>query len=60
MEGLGALDSGARFPGTFGPGKYTAPNSLNLLRWHYPCDEELLPFDGICILPEGDPFPFPE
>lgn len=60
MENLGALDSGAEFPGTFGPGKYTAPNSLNQLRWHFPCDEAMLPFDRICILPEGDPFPIPE
>jgi hypothetical protein len=58
VEHLGALD-GAGVPPSFEPGKYTAPNSLYKLRWHYPCAPKNLPYDGICILPEGDAFPFP-
>ncbi len=55
VEHMGGLDGG----GSFEPGKYTAPNSLYKLRWHYPCAKKDLPYDGICILPEGDAFPFP-
>jgi hypothetical protein len=58
VENLGALD-GAGVPPSFEPGKYTAPNSLYKLRWHYPCAPKNLPYDGICILPEGGAFPFP-
>ena len=36
VENLGALDGGG-VPGSFEPGKYTAPNALYKLRWHYPC-----------------------
>jgi hypothetical protein len=59
VEGLGAIDTGGEFPGSFGPDKYTAPNSLSLMTWNYPCPPDMKPFDGICILPEGDPFPIP-
>ncbi len=58
VEHLGALDGGDILP-SFEPGKYTAPNALYKLRWHYPCPAKDLPYDGICILPEGDAFPFP-
>lgn len=59
VEGLGGIDL-AGGVGSFGAGKYTAPNQLNLMRFRYPCDEDLLPFGpGMCILPEGDPFPIP-
>jgi hypothetical protein len=59
VEGLGGIDL-AGGVGSFGPGKYTAPNQLNMMRFHYPCDEDMLPFGpGMCILPEGDPFPIP-
>ena len=59
MEGLGAIDTGGAIPGSFAKGKYTAPNALNKLTFHYPCEPDQLPFDGICILPDGDAFPIP-
>ena len=40
MEGLGAIDQGSRIPGSFGPGKYTAPNALYTMIFHYPCPQE--------------------
>ena len=46
-------------PGSFGPGKYTAPNALNQMKFHYPCPADKIPFDGTCIIPEGDAFPIP-
>ena len=58
VENLGALD-GAGVPPSFAPGKYTSPNALYKLRWHYPCAAKNKPFDGVCILPESDAFPFP-
>jgi hypothetical protein len=58
VENLGALDGGG-VPPSFAPGKYTSPNALYKLRWHYPCAAKNKPFDGICILPESDAFPFP-
>jgi hypothetical protein len=58
VENLGALDGGDVLP-SFEPGKYTSPNALYKLRWHYPCAAKNKPFDGICILPESDAFPFP-
>jgi hypothetical protein len=58
VENLGALDGGEVHP-SFEPGKYTSPNALYKLRWHYPCAAKNKPFDGMCILPEGDAFPFP-
>jgi Periplasmic binding protein len=59
MEGLGAIDTGAEIPGSFAKGKYTAPNSLNKMTYHYPCDPSQKPYDGICILPDGKAFPIP-
>jgi hypothetical protein len=59
VENLGALDGDDTIPPNFAPGKYTAPNELNRLKWNYPCAEESIPFDGMCILPEGESFPFP-
>jgi hypothetical protein len=58
VEGRGAIDIGGG-TGSFGPDKHTAPDSLNLMTWNYPCPPEMKPFDGICILPEGDSFPIP-
>jgi hypothetical protein len=59
VENLGAIEGGTSISPNFAPGKYTAPNELNRLKWNYPCAEENIPFDGMCILPEGEPFPFP-
>jgi hypothetical protein len=60
VEGLGAIDFGLATPGSFGPGKYTAPNALNIMKFHYPCPPDKLPFEGdICIIPEGDAFALP-
>ena len=36
VEGLGAIDTGWRVPGSFGPGKYTAPNALNMMTVELP------------------------
>jgi hypothetical protein len=58
VENLGALDGGDVLP-SFAPGKYTSPNALFKLRWHYPCPPDKKPFDGMCILPESEAFPFP-
>jgi hypothetical protein len=58
VENLGALDGGD-VPPSFAPGKYTSPNALFKLRWHYPCPPDKKPFDGMCILPESEAFPFP-
>jgi hypothetical protein len=60
VENLGALDGGGEILGSFEPGKYSAPNALNRMTWIYPCPEDMIPFDGICIVPEGSAFPFPE
>jgi hypothetical protein len=59
MEGLGAIDTGGEFPGSFAKGKYTAPNALNEMTFHYPCAADMLPFDGMCITPDGKAFPIP-
>jgi hypothetical protein len=59
VEGLGAIDTGGEIPGSFGPGKYAAPNSLSEMTFHYPCEPDMKPFDGMCILPDGEPFPIP-
>jgi hypothetical protein len=59
VEGLGAIDTGGQYPGSFGPGKYSAPNALNLMTWNYPCPPDKIPFEGMCILPDGDAFPIP-
>jgi hypothetical protein len=59
VEGLGAIDTGGTIPGSFAKGKYTAPNALNKMTFHYPCEPDKKPFDGICILPDGDAFPIP-
>ena len=60
VEGLGAIDTGLAIPGSFGPGKYTAPNALNMMKFNYPCPPDMIPFEGnVCIIPEGDPFPIP-
>ena len=59
VENIGALDGGG-VPGSFEPGKYTAPNALYKLRWHYPCATDKLPFDGHVHPPRRrDAFPFP-
>lgn len=59
VENIGVIDGGATIPPNFAPGKYTAPNELNRLKWNYPCAAENKPFDGMCILPEGESFPIP-
>ncbi len=59
VENIGALDGGG-VPGSFEPGKYTAPNALYKLRWNYPCAKDKLPYEGMCILTEGEAFPFPK
>jgi hypothetical protein len=59
VEGLGAIDTGGAIPGSFGEGKYSAPNVLNQLTFNYPCPPDRAPFDGVCILPEGESFPIP-
>ena len=61
VEGLGGIDLGGAIPGSFGPGKYTAPNQLYVTRFVYPCPQDRLPFGpGTCIVPEGDALPIPE
>jgi hypothetical protein len=59
MESLGPIDTGGEFPGSFAKGKYTAPNALNEMTFHYPCAADMLPFDGMCITPDGKAFPIP-
>ena len=54
-----AIDTGGEFPGSFAKGKYTAPNALNEMTFHYPCAADMLPFDGMCITPDGKAFPIP-
>jgi hypothetical protein len=58
VEGLGALAVGDE-PLSFGPGKYTAPNQLYEMKFHYPCAKDKIPFDGMCIITEGEAFPLP-
>jgi Fe2+ transport system protein FeoA len=58
VEGLGALAVGED-PATFGPGKYTAPTQLYEMKFNYPCAKDKSPFDGMCIITEGDAFPIP-
>jgi hypothetical protein len=59
VENLGVIDGDDTIPPNFAPGKYTAPNELNRLKWNYPCPPDKKPFDGMCILPEGESFPIP-
>ena len=59
VEGLGAHRRSAANPASFGPGKYTAPNQLYEMKFHYPCAKDKIPFDGMCIITEGDAFPIP-
>ena len=35
------------------------PTQLNQMTFHYPCPPDKIPFDGMCIIPEGDAFPIP-
>jgi hypothetical protein len=61
VENLGAIDLGGGVVGSFGPGKYFAPNFLNRMRFHYPCEPDKIPFGpNMCILPEGESFPIPQ
>jgi hypothetical protein len=61
VEGLGGLDAAGDYPGSFGPGKYTAPNVLYKVVFHYPCPdpEDAFGDSGACILPEEGPYPLP-
>lgn len=58
VEGLGAIDIAGEVA-SFAPGKYTAPNQLYQMKFHYPCAKDKIPFDGTCIITEGDAFPLP-
>jgi hypothetical protein len=58
VGGLGAIDVGGE-SASFGPGKYTAPNQLYQMKFHYPCAADKGPLDGTCIITEGDAFPLP-
>jgi hypothetical protein len=54
MQGLGPIDQGAAVPGSFGTGKYTAPNALYTLTFHYPCPHPTTAKSGSCILPDSE------
>ena len=54
MEGLGAIDQGGEIPGSFGEGKYTAPNGLYTLKFNYPCTYPTTAKSKACILTEGE------
>ncbi len=51
MEGLGAIDPE---PNSFGPGKYTAPNTLYSMTFHFPCPYETENVSRSCIVVDGD------
>ena len=59
VEDLGALDGGGEIPAASGRASTRAPNALNRMTWNYPCPEDMIPFDGICIIPEGGRVPVP-
>ena len=55
-----ASTAALRIPGSFGPGKYTAPNALYKMTWHYPCPPDRPPFDGeSASSPKANAFPIP-
>jgi hypothetical protein len=55
MEGLGEVDlGGASELGSFGPGKYTAPNSLFTLKFNYPCTYPTTFESKACVVVEGE------
>lgn len=58
VEGLGDIVVGDD-SNSFGPGKYTSPNELYQMTFHYPCAKDKIPFDGMCIISEKDAFPIP-
>jgi hypothetical protein len=50
-EGLGAIDPE---PGSYGPGKYSAPTTLYTMIFHYPCPYETTSASNSCIVVDGD------
>jgi hypothetical protein len=54
MEGLGAIDQGGENFGSFGPGKYTAPNFLYTNKFNYPCPYPTTLKSKACVVVEGE------
>jgi hypothetical protein len=60
MQELGAIDQGADSNfGSYGKGKFSAPNYLWTNVFHYPCPYKTTYKSKACIVVEGDPRPLP-
>ena len=60
MQGLGAIDQGADSNfGSYGTGKFSAPNYLWTNVFHYPCPYKTTFKSKACIVVEGDARPAP-
>jgi hypothetical protein len=57
---LGDVDLGEGAPGSFTPGKPTAPDAITRLVFEYPCEIETDTETGHCVQSEGDFLPLPE
>ncbi|MET0914104.1 MAG: ABC transporter substrate-binding protein [Acidimicrobiales bacterium] len=57
---LGDVDLGEGAPGSFTPGKPTAPDAITRLQFQYPCQIETDTETGHCVQSEGDFLPIPE
>jgi hypothetical protein len=53
MANLGPVDIANGLPASFGPGKFSAPDSLSTLEFNYPCPVD--PAAKSCILPTSEP-----
>jgi hypothetical protein len=60
LGNLGDVDLGEGAPGSFTPGKPTAPDAITRLVFHYPCQIETDTAMGHCVQSEGDFLPLPE
>lgn len=60
LGNLGDVDLGEGSPGSFTPGKPTAPDAITRLQFEYPCQLETDTEQGHCVQSEGDFLPLPE
>lgn len=60
LGNLGDVDLGEGAPGSFTPGKPTAPDAITRLVFEYPCQIETDTETGHCVQSEGDFLPIPE
>jgi hypothetical protein len=54
FENLGAIDMNFDVPASFAPGKYTAPNAIYEMRFHFPCEAPLPTSADTCVVAEDE------